>query len=244
MEIYDKPVEVGTGIEDPETPKEVQKEWTCALCQVTTTCESNLSSHLQGRKQKSTYEAVKVRNQAFLSKIAAASTAKTSNQPNKVPGKSFPSSGSKPKVPMNENSKSIKANGGQNDIKVVQVNEKGIEFAADGETMNEWTTVRLLTTQTDAIFSSPLGDNKHKATYEGLKIKNEAEPNLTRPENHTVAAMEIYEKLVEVGTGIEDPEAPKEVQKEWTCALCQLTIYENDLNSHLQGKNTRQHMRH
>ncbi|KAM5548425.1 hypothetical protein ABKV19_000045 [Rosa sericea] len=277
MEIYEKPVEVGTGIEDPETPKEVQKEWTCALCQVTTTCESNLNSHLQGRKHKAAYEALKARNQAFLPKIAPASTAKTSNQPNEVPGKSSPSSGSKQMVTMNENSKSIEANGGQNDIKAVQVtakkkettasqvsqaepnltvnedkfssrkmNEKAIEVAADGEILNtpprkkvqkEWTTVSPLQTQTDATLSSPLGDNKDKATYEALKIKNEAEPKLTWPEKRAVAAMEIYEKPVEVGTGIEDPETPKEVQKEWTCALCQVTTTcESNLNSHLQGR--------
>ncbi|KAM5548423.1 hypothetical protein ABKV19_000043 [Rosa sericea] len=241
MEIYEKPVEVGTAIEDPEPPKEVQKEWTCALCQVTTSCERNLNSHLQGRKHKAAYEALKAGNQAFVPKITPASTAKTSNQPTKEPGKSIPSSGSKQKVAVNENSKSIKPNGGENDVKAVQVsqaepnltvnedkfssrkmNEKAIEVAADGEILNtpppkkvqkEWTTVSPLPTQTDATFSSPLGDNKHKATYEALKIKNEAEPKLTWPENHTVAAMEIYEKLVEVGTGIEDPEHPKEVQK-------------------------------
>ncbi|XP_024162717.1 uncharacterized protein LOC112169873 isoform X13 [Rosa chinensis] len=272
MEIYEKPVEVGTGIEDPVTPKEVQKEWTCALCQVTTTCESNLNSHLQGRKHKAAYEAVKARNQEFLPKIAPASTAKTSNQPNEVPGKSSPSSGSKQKVTINENSKSIEANGGQNDIKAMQVtakkkettssqvcqaepnltlnedkfystkmNEKAIEGAADREILKtsppkkvqkEWTT-----TQTDATLIPPLGDNKDKATYEAQKIKNEADPKLSWPENRAAAAMEIYEKPVEVGTGIEDSETLKEVQKEWTCALCQVTTTcESNLNSHLQGR--------
>ncbi|XP_062025008.1 uncharacterized protein LOC133741085 isoform X1 [Rosa rugosa] len=177
----------------------------------------------------------------------------------------------------NEASKSITPNGGQNDIKAVQVmvkkkettasqvsqaesnltvnedkfssrktNEKAIEAAADREILNtppprkvqkEWTTVNPLPTQTDATFNSPLGDNKHKATYEALKIKNEGEPKFTGPENRTVAAMEIYEKPDEVGTAIEDPEPPKEVQKEWTCALCQVTTAcERTMNSHLQGR--------
>ncbi|XP_040364216.1 uncharacterized protein LOC121049900 isoform X4 [Rosa chinensis] len=172
-------------------------------------------------------------------------------------------------------SKSIKPNGGQKDIKAVQVmvkkkettasqvsqaepnltvnedkfssrkmNEKAIGAAADREILNtpppkkvqkEWTTVSPLPTQTDATFNSPLGDNKHVA--EALKIKNEAEPKLTWPESSTVAAMEIYEKPVEVGTVIEDPEPPKEVQKEWTCALSQVTTTcERNLNSHLQGR--------
>ncbi|KAM5548434.1 hypothetical protein ABKV19_000047 [Rosa sericea] len=177
----------------------------------------------------------------------------------------------------NEASKSLKPNGGQNDIKAVQVtakkkettasqvsqaepnltvnedgfssrkmNEKVIEVAADREILKtpptmkvqkEWTTVNPLQTQTDATLNSPLGDNKHKATYEALKIKNEAESKLTCPENRTVAAMETYEKPAEIGTGIEDPESPKEVQKEWTCALCQVTTSsESILNSHLQGR--------
>ncbi|XP_062019821.1 uncharacterized protein LOC133736378 isoform X3 [Rosa rugosa] len=164
-----------------------------------------------------------------------------------------------------ECSKSLKPNGGQNDIKAVQVsqaepnltvnedgfssrkmNEKVIEVAADREILKtpppkkvqkEWTTVNPLQTQTDATLNYLLGDNKHEATYEALKIKNEAEPKLTCPENRTVAAMEINEKPVEVGTGIEDPESPKEVQKEWTCALCQVTTSsESNLNSHLQGR--------
>ncbi|PRQ24237.1 putative transcription factor C2H2 family [Rosa chinensis] len=175
----------------------------------------------------------------------------------------------------NEASKSIKPNGGQNDIKAVQemvkkkettasqvsqaepnltvnedkfssrkMNEKVIEVAADREILKtsppkkvqkEWTSVNPLQTQTDATLTSLLGDNKHEGTYEALKIKNEAE--LTGPENRTVAAMEINEKLVEVGTGIEDPESPKEVQKEWTCALCQVTTTcERNLNSHLRGR--------
>ncbi|XP_040364218.1 uncharacterized protein LOC121049900 isoform X6 [Rosa chinensis] len=95
--------QVGTVIEDPEPPKEVQKEWTCALSQVTTTCERNLNSHLQGRKHKAAYEALKAGNQAFVPKIAPASTAKTSNQPNKELGKSIPCSGSKQKVTVYEN---------------------------------------------------------------------------------------------------------------------------------------------
>ncbi|XP_062018895.1 uncharacterized protein LOC133735504 isoform X2 [Rosa rugosa] len=127
-----------------------------------------------------------------------------------------------------------------------KMNEKIIEVAANREILNtpppkkvqkEWTKVSPLPTQTDATFNSPLGDNKHKATNEALKMKNEVEPKFTGPENRTVAAMETYEKLVEVGIAIEDPEPPKEVQKEWTCALCQVTTTcERNLNSHLRGR--------
>ncbi|XP_050372811.1 uncharacterized protein LOC126790563 isoform X2 [Argentina anserina] len=153
-------------------------------------------------------------------------------------------------------SKFMKPNGEQKDIKAVQVslaepnvtvnednfssrrmNEKVIEVAVDRKdnpppkkVQKEPTTVSPLPTQTDAISNSPLGDNKHKATYEALEIKNEAVQKLTWPENR-------IEKPDEVGTGIEDPESPKEVQKEWTCALCQVTtISERTLNFHLSGR--------
>ncbi|XP_004290400.1 PREDICTED: uncharacterized protein LOC101305618 [Fragaria vesca subsp. vesca] len=102
VKINEKPVEVGIGMEHPQSPKQVQKEWTCALCQVTTTCETNLNSHLQGRKHKASYDALKARNQAFVPTIAPASTAKTSDQPNKEPEKSIPSRGLKQKVTSNE----------------------------------------------------------------------------------------------------------------------------------------------
>ncbi|KAK9942956.1 hypothetical protein M0R45_008594 [Rubus argutus] len=109
METKEKPVEVATVREDLEfAPENVQKEWTCALCQVTTTCEKNLNSHLKGSKHKEAYEALKARNQAFVSKMAPASTTKTFNHPNKEPVKSTPSSGSKLKVNINENAQGQK----------------------------------------------------------------------------------------------------------------------------------------
>lgn len=42
------------------SPNRVQTEWTCALCQMTTTSEQNMKSHLNGRKHKSKYEALKI----------------------------------------------------------------------------------------------------------------------------------------------------------------------------------------
>ncbi|XP_062023428.1 uncharacterized protein LOC133739663 isoform X2 [Rosa rugosa] len=121
------------GIEDPESPKEVQKEWTCALCQVTTSCESTLNSHLQGKKHKAAHEALKARNQAFVPKIAPASTAKTSNQPNKEPGNSIPSSGSKQKVTENEN---VQGQKNSSPAPITKKHHKLKEESADGVSSN------------------------------------------------------------------------------------------------------------
>ncbi|KAK2437247.1 HVA22 protein [Trifolium repens] len=43
------------------TRKEVQKEWTCALCLVTTTSEKDLNSHLNGMRHRSSCEAALLR---------------------------------------------------------------------------------------------------------------------------------------------------------------------------------------
>ncbi|KOM27080.1 hypothetical protein LR48_Vigan393s002400 [Vigna angularis] len=51
------------------THKEVQKEWTCALCHVTTTSEKTLNSHLQGSKHRQMEIAMKAKNQSVSQKL-------------------------------------------------------------------------------------------------------------------------------------------------------------------------------
>ncbi|XP_028803907.1 zinc finger RNA-binding protein-like [Neltuma alba] len=43
----------------------VQKEWTCAICQVTMPSEANLNSHLQGRKHKAACEALNTKTKGM-----------------------------------------------------------------------------------------------------------------------------------------------------------------------------------
>ncbi|XP_027346818.1 uncharacterized protein LOC113858381 isoform X2 [Abrus precatorius] len=43
--------------------KEVQKEWACALCQITVTSEKTLDSHVHGKKHRASCEALKAKNQ-------------------------------------------------------------------------------------------------------------------------------------------------------------------------------------
>nr|POE94160.1 hva22-like protein a [Quercus suber] len=63
---------------DSPIPKEVQKEWTCDICQLTTQSEKILNSHLQGKKHKAAYEAFIAKNQPNM---VPASTAKKTEQP-------------------------------------------------------------------------------------------------------------------------------------------------------------------
>ncbi|XP_060175927.1 uncharacterized protein LOC132606443 isoform X2 [Lycium barbarum] len=61
--------------------KQVQTEWTCAVCQVTTTSEQNLKFHLNGMKHKARYEGLKTCKQTAKSEGSSPVTTK-SNQLN------------------------------------------------------------------------------------------------------------------------------------------------------------------
>ncbi|BFG41291.1 hypothetical protein CerSpe_275650 [Prunus speciosa] len=116
--------------------------------------------------------------------------------------------------------------------------ERGILNIPPSEKVQEWTSaVSQVTIQSDTTFNSYSDGKIHEAVYEKLKIENKAEAKLTQMENSTFATMETQEKVVEVVTSREVIESALQVQKEWTCALCQVTTQsEATLNSHLQGR--------
>lgn len=60
--------------------KKVQTEWTCAVCQLTTTSEQNLKSHLNGRKHKAKYEGLKTCKKTPKSEGSAPVTTKSNQQ--------------------------------------------------------------------------------------------------------------------------------------------------------------------
>ncbi|KAJ6302699.1 hypothetical protein OIU77_016729 [Salix suchowensis] len=61
------------------TMQEVQKIWTCAICQVTAQSEKVLNSHLQGNRHKSACEQLKVKNRTPKVEVSSASVGKKSN---------------------------------------------------------------------------------------------------------------------------------------------------------------------
>ncbi|CAL2278165.1 unnamed protein product [Prunus armeniaca] len=107
-----------------------------------------------------------------------------------------------------------------------ETKEKAMEVAADREVLNtppskksqnEWTcAISQVTTPSGTTVNSQLYCQKHKAAYDALKLKSEAEPTLTQIENSKFAAMEV-------ATGREVLESSVEVQKELTRALCVAT---------------------
>ncbi|KAF9623783.1 hypothetical protein IFM89_005290 [Coptis chinensis] len=50
----------------PHSQNDIQREWTCVLCTVTTTSENNLRSHLQGKKHKANEELIADRTLSML----------------------------------------------------------------------------------------------------------------------------------------------------------------------------------
>ena len=85
-EIKETAVAAATARELPDIPmpKEVRKKWTCDICQLTVLSEKNLNLHLQGKKHKATYEALKTKNQPS---IVRASTTKKTARPVEEPQK-------------------------------------------------------------------------------------------------------------------------------------------------------------
>ncbi|XP_021658174.1 uncharacterized protein LOC110648302 isoform X3 [Hevea brasiliensis] len=51
----------------------IQKEWTCAVCQLTTASGANVISHLRGKRHQDACEKLKVYNQTLKSKVSPAS---------------------------------------------------------------------------------------------------------------------------------------------------------------------------
>ncbi|KAF9623782.1 hypothetical protein IFM89_005289 [Coptis chinensis] len=68
----------GEGCELPKSsyPKKVQKEWTCALCQVCTLSEGCLQSHLRGKKHKSKELELMTKKNEAKNKTSSASNSK------------------------------------------------------------------------------------------------------------------------------------------------------------------------
>jgi hypothetical protein len=216
METKEKPVEVATGREDLEFPAEnVQKEWTCDLCEVTTTCKKSLNSHLKGSTHTTAYNAMKARNQAFLPKIAPASTTKTSDQPNTEPVKSTPSSESKIKINVNENAGGQKnsspaseelAEGVSNNVQKgkIAVNAKK-KIQSQQEKPNEvpmmksslmWCKLCGVHCPSEIVMLSHLNGKKHKKNVQEQQENPNKEPVKSTPSSDSKLKVDINENVL------------------------------------------------
>ncbi|KAF5733379.1 hypothetical protein HS088_TW17G00922 [Tripterygium wilfordii] len=102
VEVKELPSATSIRVEVP-VPDNIQKEWTCSICQVTTSSEAILTSHLQGRRHKATLEKLSAKNQNSKMKVPPASEEKKPSVPKVKPEKTVASSPMVHKVQISPN---------------------------------------------------------------------------------------------------------------------------------------------
>ncbi|XP_059647969.1 uncharacterized protein LOC132294218 isoform X3 [Cornus florida] len=267
---------------DVSTSKNVQKEWSCAVCQMTVNCEKNFNLHLQGRKHRAKCEELKASKQTDKNKGLLSSTANKSDQADQDPGtlKWSQVNSCKPGNPDNAGTQMQQSNfwcsicnnmcTGEmdmachqpkcNDPIVVQKDIKAVEQTEKNAAAAAKKVIKAVEqTEKNAAAAAPKSKGKDpivvpkdikaveqtekNAATVAPKVKN-GDQNLADAEKKTDVTVEIKETAGTSAAGGENklPEVStsKNVQKEWTCAACQLTVNcEKTLNSHLHGRKHR-----
>ncbi|KAL4615174.1 hypothetical protein ACB092_07G105500 [Castanea dentata] len=168
--------ETARELPDIPMPKEVRKKWTCDICQLTVLCEKNLNLHLQGRKHKATYEALKTKNQP---NIVRASTAKKTARPVEEPQKTVYRKEWKQKTitnnegEQNGQSMGVSASTAKKcDQPTREENEKRVSMSNSGlEPKNEADSEENYTFRCNICNTKCNGENDLAAHYNGRKHK-------------------------------------------------------------------------
>ncbi|KAL6545835.1 hypothetical protein OROGR_009709 [Orobanche gracilis] len=191
-------------------PKKVEREWTCSLCQVTTTCERNLSDHLQGKKHKSMCESLKTSKLNAQDTRPSSSTSKDRFQQESCEGKTQ----EKREIQVVEPDKNINFTTAPKQLKEPDAVRK------DKEMLEALNKIAL----TDAI--QPQVHHPRPTPTSCLVIK---ETTYTDAKTKEITSLE---------TSPENRQPPsKKVDREWTCPSCQVTTScEKNLSDHLEGK--------
>jgi hypothetical protein len=187
---------------DIPMPKEVQKEWTCDICELTVESDKVLNLHLQGKKHKAKYEALKAKNQP---NIIPASTAEETEQPVEEPQNNVTAKVLIQKTITNHEEKQ---QGQPTSITVAVERTRELpDIPMPKEVQKEWTCdICELTVESDKVLNSHLQGKKHKATYEALKAKNqpniipastaeETEQPVEEPQNNVTAKVLIQKTI-------------------------------------------------
>ncbi|XP_024636751.1 uncharacterized protein [Medicago truncatula] len=156
------------------TQKEVQREWTCAICLVTTSREKDLISHLNGRKHRDTSEALISKKQPTRQKQkgAEATTNKTIATDNKKIPKDNPVM---PKIASSQNASSATVET-KGTAKSDKAGEEYLKSSTQKELQEEWPCALCsVTTSSKITLNSHLNGRKHRASCEAaLKAKKQA----------------------------------------------------------------------
>ncbi|XP_017231579.1 uncharacterized protein LOC108205925 isoform X1 [Daucus carota subsp. sativus] len=241
----------------PPAFKNVQKEWTCAVCQVTTQSETTLNSHLQGMKHRTKCEELKAGKQTATRKGVSISvpnkerscaisqvttqskttwtsslheefTAGKQTGTNKS-RQEFSSTTNKSEQP-NQVLKKVSSGSGINKVSCANQDQKKSspnKFGCD---------ICQMKLQSEATLKSHLQGSKHKAKIEQLKAKE------TTDTDKITSSAKSSDKNT---TGVnKNSSAKAEVKIEANvsngfhrCSICNVTCTsESDMAFHLRGK--------
>ncbi|CAJ2678209.1 unnamed protein product [Trifolium pratense] len=276
------------------TKKEVQKEWTCALCLVTAPSESVWNSHLSGKKHRALQKQkdAEVRNEIIAT--GNKEMLKTNGERLQTEHKDIKDFEAVEKKEIHETKQDIPVmpilepspqalsatveTKGTEDSDIAGGEVPQSSTSTKKEVQKEWTcALCLVTALSESIWNSHLSGKKHRAS---LQKQKDAETNGERLQTEhkdvkdfeAVGKKEIHETKQDIPvmpkiepsqnasldsatvetkgtaesdkTGGEVPQSSastqKEVQKQWTCDLCLLTITcEKSMTMHLNGKRHR-----
>ncbi|KAM3375609.1 putative protein isoform X1 [Capsicum galapagoense] len=197
--------------------KKVQTEWTCAVCQMKTTSEQNLKSHLNGSKHKAKCEGLKACKQTPKSEnqqVKHAAVARSEHSANEA---------AEPKQ-----LKSVKENLIQIGKKPTAMQIKGSALPVDAEEIKlpETNSVKNVQTEWTCVVCQVITTSEHDLKCHLLGRRHR--------ERHALPVDAEEIKLPETNSA-------KNVQTEWTCVVCQvITTSEHDLKCHLLGRRHRE----
>ncbi|EOX98635.1 HVA22 A, putative isoform 3 [Theobroma cacao] len=211
-------IKEATGWDLPELPsdKQVQKEWTCAMCQVTTSSEKNLNMHLQGRRHRAACEGLmKAKNQPSKGKVAPASAVKDSK---KEPEKRASSSST------------------QASPKMQQPSNGQVSAASVGKNSD------LLKNEPEKCATSNGTPTSSKAVNPKTGISNGSKPDLPKeepknslPKNKAGNQQKSREKVQ--GQQQSGKKHAKVNNPQFRCTICNISCGRSeDLNCHLWGR--------
>ncbi|CAI8617984.1 unnamed protein product [Vicia faba] len=180
------------------TQKEMQKEWNCALCLVTTSNEMTWNSHLSGRKHRAAIKTFIAKKQPTLQKqnyaestheITAANSKETPKtngkglQPEHIEIKDLDAIAKK-EIPATKQRTCANIAAASQKASSAIIETKGSSTSTQKEVQKEWAcALCLVTTSSETTLNSHLSGRKHMNTIEALKAKKQPtlEKNLCEP---------------------------------------------------------------
>ncbi|KAK1386191.1 C2H2-type domain-containing protein [Heracleum sosnowskyi] len=213
----------------PPAIKNVQKEWTCAVCQVTTQSEATLNSHLQGMKHRTKCEELKAGKQTAIKKGVSTGT------PNKERNCAISQVTTQSKTTWTSLNQefiegkqtAIKNHSASTTVKSEQANH-------DLKNVSSGSGIKKVKLQSEATLKSHLQGTKHKSKYEQLKATKAEKDKITSFTKYSDKNSSGLKKNLNTIAQV-NIEANVSNGSHW-CSICNVTCTsESDMASHLRG---------